>query len=686
MPTNFLQGYTLDGSTLTEYKTELDALAGVPAGVIRVGQSGAVDYNTITAGVAAASAGQTVLVYPGTYAESNPIVVPVGVTVVGIGGHEVTALSCLNAEQHGFILSNDVAIKELEVRNASGVGKAGFFIPAGVLQIEILSSSIVDCNIGWLSESADGIVVSGAYLRTGTMASVAKVQAGGHLSLIDIKVGDNVNATNILHADGVGSRLVISGFAVFGPGDGSMVNGFYVQNGGEIRASNCFVDGVDNAIHIASSDGTFIGSGIAIVNSQNLDIWTEGGSGTSVQISSGSFDNTLVGQALGTRIIAAYGERAYGHLGSSVIGGLNIGTPKQPSESSFGEGNSTVRDMVVMTDNGTGTAWADITSNLIAGTSQALFASVAENQRVLIGNKSRVFSGWVDVVNTVFATAAGKLSVGLSTAPGVFSLVPVMTVDAEAPNMQHAGEIFQRAQASHVRFDPKHVTWTQETYNGITAYWVEIKIIGGAITTVPILQSSATSSLQLHTNRSRIASDGFATNFGNSIREYDIKLPLQRALSGSAPSNEVVNFTTGIDRDGALNSYAAATVNGVVYGIAITAGIDTSRPMIFRTLWYPSNGGVGDVELELNYRIVKPGDVLDGALVDTNIAVVATVSGVSKSLQPVVEHKIDISSAVPGDLLVLSHFRDGSVGNVHDTYANSIIIVDRSLAASFWHG
>jgi hypothetical protein len=154
-------------------------------------------------------------------------------------------------------------------------------------------------------------------------------------------------------------------------------------------------------------------------------------------------------------------------------------------------------------------------------------------------------------------------------------------------------------------------------------------------------------------------------------------------LTGATPTNAAITFSANIGRDGLRNQYANGVLDGVAYVVPIERGTDTSRPFTVRTLWAPTTANVSNVEFQCNYRIITTGDVLDGALGDTNVPSGALAQGgVANALRPLVTHDLDISSAVPGDVLVFSHFRDAGVAP--DTSVDPVNIVDRSAVASFW--
>jgi len=161
---------------------------------------------------------------------------------------------------------------------------------------------------------------------------------------------------------------------------------------------------------------------------------------------------------------------------------------------------------------------------------------------------------------------------------------------------------------------------------------------------------------------------------------------LTDVLNGASPADETVTFASGITSELAGAEFANNNTDGRNGQIVIPLGLNTARPLAFDVLWASLiNGAPSDVELELRYAVLTPGDTLDGSVSSTLLADVTTVGASDADVLKRSEFTLYIADAVPGDLLVLSFFRDASGGNPDDTLAGSIVVVNQELRGSFWH-
>jgi len=100
-------------------------------------------------------------------------------------------------------------------------------------------------------------------------------------------------------------------------------------------------------------------------------------------------------------------------------------------------------------------------------------------------------------------------------------------------------------------------------------------------------------------------------------------------------------------------------------------------------IWSKTSTGTGDVELELAYTKADVGDVFDGTFSETILSDITSVAGsAGQSYQTT--FTLPISDMVPDDLLGLALFRDATGGNLDDTFASSISLIQVSLDGYFW--
>lgn len=126
-------GFNAIGQALARSKAYADAAIAaavvaastIPAGVLTVGTSGA-DYTAIETALAAAAAGQTVWVFPGTYViPAAGLSVPAGVTLQGVSRDEVVLTSVANNPANAITLAAGSGLTNIELLMGDVAGRVG---------------------------------------------------------------------------------------------------------------------------------------------------------------------------------------------------------------------------------------------------------------------------------------------------------------------------------------------------------------------------------------------------------------------------------------------------------------------------------------------------------------------------------------------------------------------------------
>jgi len=158
------------------------ALVAAPAssGVIHVDVAGGGDYLTIFEGVDAASAGDTVLVAPGTYVgASNRSIYFSGVTLMSEAGPEVTVVDCDN-EDFAFRMGGGGILEGFTIRRSGG------YIAGGYIAVYMINAAISNCVL--TENPGNGLLTYGSnsvldcvFLDHGTTSVV--IEPGGRTIL-----------------------------------------------------------------------------------------------------------------------------------------------------------------------------------------------------------------------------------------------------------------------------------------------------------------------------------------------------------------------------------------------------------------------------------------------------------------------------------------------------------------------
>lgn len=645
------------------------------------------DITTVAAGIAAASAlvptpsstnPAMILLYPGTYTEV-PFTIPSFVALIGLGGEDATKIAASTATAALATLSDSSIIRGIVLSGANGVGGIGIFHNTGV-HAHIEECEVRDCTTevqvtgagAKLTIRATTLERASGEVGTSALQVLAGAEAECHL--VDIRGASGVRITTGLEVQGANSKARVTGLLT-----SECTTGLYVHSGGAISGRSAEI--LDCGVGLRVSDGTLLMMGVTIQDSDTDDLLIDDNTAV-VRIASGIIrhDKTDMSSAPNADVVTSHVSETPGDVSYHVIGELQVGTELQGKESSFGGGDSHTRQMVVMTNtNGEIGTWNDITSsvNLDDGSSANLFAGVAANNAVYIGSPIQ-FKGTKARISTAMVLGSGAVTLEYWNGTAWVSNTH-MSTDAEFPYNQYAQTLWERAGYDHIRFGD-FTAQAVKTLNGFTShYWLRV-IINTAITTVP-----AADFIKLHTNRTEINADGVLEFFGTPEPRQELLFHpnLSDSLDGAVPASSDTALTANITINTTNNSLVGSALDGRGGRLLIPPGLDTSKPLEFTIGWKPSTAGTGDIEFEKRHGVVNEGDLVNGTISDILQSTIISVSGQQDELI-FTTFSFTIPDALPGAVLAMSYFRDGTAGNADDTFTGAADIVLTRFTGVFW--
>ena len=616
-------------------------------------QAALVDINagTITGGVPAATNWVIISVYPGLYTEVNPIVVPQYVTVRGIGYNNSSIVTGTSAVNDIFQMGTSCSIVNIEARgNTTGDGFNVSYAPTTdpVAQIDnciarncgrgfhaqgtgVINSSVTvikRCNAivtgaatqvmteGFLS-SAGARLLSETTIITGFFGAPSNITYGhrstGADSLSLVVDAVTTLTTNGLCVDG-GAEIRSSGIniATF------TTTGLIIGPGGSIgRFSNVYIQDdtaiFPNQIHILAQSGAALLQGMGIILRSDL---------TSLDPSV-----SVEGLALST---------TPGESRNQFLGELAVGFPNRGFETTLGEGDSHTFGMSVFTFDASGPGFslnlADDLKVLNDGNTVTIFPSNTVGDILYIGGDVNlgVFPGIKSTSTTAVVPAGGRLNGTVE--PPIYHYVweywdgsgwvefRIMTTDAESPYNPHRrdsfylggcqnrfGQIVNTRSAipststfiSANTLAQRWVTsgtpsgnWTQNTVNGVLAFWMRIRLIS-PLTVVPVLDQ-----IKLHTNRHEINKDGYNEYFGKarSIKKFIHSFKEFTDSPSVSPANTDIYLSDNVDLDMLDNRFNNGATDRISHSFVLPAEVDTSHGMIVQWKWAPTNTSVGNIQ------------------------------------------------------------------------------------------
>lgn len=643
-----------------------------PAGVITVATSGG-NYTSIQEGMDNAAAGQTVLVYPGTYAESIDFTgVAANVRVTGFPNAQNVIIAGADATSTRVTLSQPGTLREITV-----VGPSGGANPAidctglGVGELAVLFNAVLrgggaghtgplfrgagsgevaaiqglyhngGTTSGNFFECTGGTCVGADWIaNVGTCAAVVSV-SGGVLRLQNLQLQDNTlySCTSAIEISGgaIQAQSIVVPEGILAP----------CSNGLRIRGDGVSVDITDAQFSGSTfdflADSGLTGSGSALLLG-----------GCDFEKSKASFPSTW----LPDRLIVSYLDRGTGgdNPGSKFVGNVDIGTTQFPASLSAGTGDSTTLNMRAYTYDSSAGSFNNVTGDLQSNDGVTATWAVDQDDGIFIycdGFKPRM----MDIENVVAAVSgAGALSVEVVTGVGPITstVMNYMSADADS-HVQYAKTILARPNANeNARFDTKQAPWTtwpttDPASSGTAAYVLWIRNLGGALATSPTIDrvkwgDSFWEQKSTGTNRFGTAEPvrTFVRLNGESLSSPTGGVNAPQVLDVTISTNVTYRLSNSLYPDGSDARQAGAQFQ-------LPLGIDTSRPTQFVFTAYTDGTDINAVEIDL-YVTVAPAS--GASPTETPYTPTFTPTGTAGiGGRQTVEVDIDLSEAVAGDTI-----------------------------------
>lgn len=599
-----------------------------PVGIKLLSGGEATEHVSITQALAAASSGDTVMIWPGTYAEP-PLTIPAGVAVRGAIDGGTVKLDGFLSTGNRVVLSNGSSLHNMQITLPSdfkgaivfdgGVGESAEvgnikLIGNGAngygVQVEGSGLFIAD-GIEYLSGACDVVVdIAGgsAILRnlsalTGTMEEYLVVNGGSDVGLLNFFVSDSVTATT--HVNVVDATLT---------------------------ATNAFLSGATNAVRLGATHSVVMAAS-RLVGDTNDILVDPGVTDGSFQFLSGKFDarkfSADPAYQAQADVLVTFADDTAQDEGFNFWGEIHAGRPEAPKESVFGTGDSTTRGMVVFTTDNTASATTnggnitDVTSDLTepGDGNTATFQGTGVGHSIIVGTTLEdagssllCHYGW-KISQTTAATTDGAYIFEVSEDATNWTEVGVQANESST-FAAYSSDVFWRANSSeHLRYGvDSNTTWAAKTINSVEAKWLRVRITS-APTTLPVFDQFKVSYPRMELN-----SPGFLTahglaqwratifGAGNVWGDGGLGTASFPVGSGGAPTG-----WTHLMQNSSLNS----TGDDLYWQIVLPAGICTAYPISIRPVYIYQDGSAdptGDASTVLS---VIPIEVAGNLVADT---------------------------------------------------------------------
>lgn len=669
----------------------------LPGRTVFVDPLGDGDATTIAGGLAAANAltptaanPVTIQIAPGTYTESNPITIPTGVQLIGLGGFTSVVASPSTTTTHIFNLEGGSLVSGLTVRGASGSGGIAFRAAGGEATCLVSHCIVQNCETAVLAtgtgtqiacESLIIVRVPGEILTTGFRA-----ENGGTITATDpVIAGVNAVAemTTAVIATGTDSEVVMNSLIAQ-----DATNGLYADDGGLIVSNGARLLRLTNALRIGStgSGSRILASATDIEDSDTYDFLIESSTGVIDFI--GFFSPlkrsiTSGGKLLITGVDTNL-ERAFLGGGAKIEGGVSVGTPGADFIfTDIGDGGPYNLDQF-------GVEIIEYWSYDASASSGSRFTRFASNggtmlkdagDCIYVGGRFQ-FSALKLVVTTAAVYGAGGIvmeywngSTWVQCGMATYGDEEVLTHRANKPLQVVETQLIERAagiNGAWVAAD--NVTDQIPDWDlGESMYALRLRCTAG-LTTAAVFNTG-----QVRGDDISIHSDGDIILWGKSRgtgafgREGGLT---NQSLVNDANAG-ILQYSTNFYLSRTRAALDNNTEGQVVFTARLPADIDTATQVRFLITWAPNSNGTGDIEFELIFIDYGTG-VTVGALTETRVLKVVAAPGVEDQLTET-EILLDLSALSPGRLMAFAVYRNARNTNADDTFPADVIVTQLNV-------
>jgi hypothetical protein len=461
-------------------------------------------YQTVSAALAASTAGDLVRIRAGTYAESG-LTIPADVHVCG-DGWTVTTVGTSAAGSDIFTMGSNSALQGLTIACPAGAGLAGLSHTSGtgsVVAINLAGNGLT--GSGWgIAKSGTGKLIGGNIRNeTGGLAAVFRVNSGV-LALDDTHIPQSAGTTAAgLLCEGTG---IYQGQG-FNLGNTNVTDGVRLT-GGTVRIYSPNIFNCTNAIRL-SADGVSLTVQGGRIAASALTVLVDPlltGLGSTVRAvgtildplfsfppaAAGNVDFALFFNQTATNTR----ETRQRLIGAPV---LALGFPEKGSGFICGKGADYGEGIKVVTSDGTATS-TTLGGNLTDVTTAAqsldsstfTFQGTGANHCIYFASirrdaASNPFKHWGARIDTVAAAVGGSFVFEVWDG-AAWSQIGAMS-SSEAERYRYGSSHFIRAGSAETLYFglTSSTTWSTTTVDGVSAYWVRCRV-DSALTTAPTFE------------------------------------------------------------------------------------------------------------------------------------------------------------------------------------------------------
>jgi len=552
---------------------------------------------------------QIFVIYPGTYVENNPLILPEGATLVAIGSATTTLIVAQNPNSDLIVLNQKCKLSGITFYGAYGTGSRGIYFDSsqsgGNGQFSIIGECVVlDCNIGVECDGknitagsdtifCDKFVVGTKYLATSK--GIYCHSGGQFITTTCYAYGSPTNSIAQAYCCvGQNSKISLSNASVWFSGIG-----LFLDNLGEAEISllNLQYNNIGAIVGPNGLASRLSATSIIFRNSTTYDVDIQA-IAANVEIYSSFLDDAKLNNPNNVNITVRYNASKFGSYYQTIIGDMQIGSPFQPSKFAAGEGLFVNSGISILSNDSleVGT-WIDNTSIALLsnGNPFSLFQTTSAGNCMYFGSSKLIFGFKINIttptLSVIFQTDAvweywnGTSWVGFK----------VLQTYPETRNV-YINSFISLQSKFHIRFGLTQSTpFSLKNLNGNSKYWVRLRIVNN----IPSLPYG--DYIKIHTSATVINSDGFLEFFGMARTFKNKELITYPDKSLPLPTSQEIFFSPGLSSSKNYNVFANLALTRVGFSFKMPIEIDISFPIKLNIGFVCEDPSDGYIEWVLNY-------------------------------------------------------------------------------------
>jgi len=692
-------GHTIQTDSITIIEQKLNKII--------ISQDGQSDFTNITDALTenAGKYNTVFQIYPGTYVETNPIVLPVGCVLSSVGTAGNVVIVGNDPTKDMFYLSSWSKLYGiLSVGYATAGCRAVYFNGSygNGSMTDIQDCIFQNYDIGIEVEQGPDTLLLRSCIITASTASLSKgvyIHSGGLI------IANRTMITGVapyylyeygVHCTGLTTKLSLTSGAIY-----LCTHGLFGEDQPMYEVSLITIRYCVNGITVGSvlPGAIWRLSALNIQDSTTYDLNVLSTSGD-INIFSGQLDDAKVYNPNKVNINARYQYVAQNKNVCTTTGDIKYGTVLSPTIVAIGEGRyDNISNYCLSNSNLEVGTWVDNTDAALQTDANNfnLFQAVTAGNCYYIGSPRPILG----------------LRIHISTA--VTSIVPINDLIYEYWNgtswvsfytlQSYALRPFYTYVNNHcisiadkfnVRFGLTSDTpFATKTLNGLTLNWIRVRIINN-IASIPVVEY-----IKLHCSHIEFGGDGFSEYFGNA--RTVVALPWKLETSSSVSSllgNKELFLSKTLSIGKKNNTFAFDALSKIGIGGFLPEDIDISFPIKIRLSFIGDSNTAGDVEwkIDMSHTIVDS-DIFDNSIDAPTNPSNNTTTTIITSI-PINKKNKEIRETLPVNIYELyvnpkpddgdqSHLwmnlqRDAQVSNTNDTYPGNIYIVNFEIKYIRW--